>query len=144
MQIDGAVDIAATPDVVFAHLTDVTRMPDWQSDLVSMEPLDDAPMGVGKRFRQVRKAGPRKVTSIAEVTQYEPGRVYAVRSEDAAVKARGSWTLAPENNMTRLELDFTIEAGGFQGFMMKLFSGVARKQAVKGLQAFKAIVEGAG
>ena len=47
MKIDGAVDIAATPDEVFAHLTDVARMPDWQSDLVSIEPVDDAPLGVG-------------------------------------------------------------------------------------------------
>ena len=141
MQITGSVDIDAAPDVVFAALTDVPRMTEWQSDLVAMEPLDDAPMGVGKRFRQERKTGPSKTTSTAEVSRYEPPSVLGVRSTDAKVQAHGTWTLSPTAGGTRLELDFTIDAGGFQGFMMNMFSGAAKKQAAKDLQAFKAIVE---
>jgi uncharacterized protein YndB with AHSA1/START domain len=141
MQITGSVEIAATPDVVFRNLADAEQMTRWQSDLVSMEPLDGAAWDVGKRFRQVRKAGVRNVTSTAEVIRFVPGRELAVTSDDAGVKAHGSWTLTPSATGTRLDLDFTIEAGGLQGFMMNLFSGAANKQAAKDLQAFKAIVE---
>ena len=87
MRITGTVDIAAAPAVVFTHLADAEQMTRWQSDLVSMEPLDGAPWGVGKRFRQVRKAGPRKMTSTAEVVAYEPGALLAVRSDDGGVQA---------------------------------------------------------
>jgi hypothetical protein len=38
-----------------------------------------------------------------------------VKSDDAKVRANGSWTLTPAGDNTVLALDFTIEASGFQG-----------------------------
>lgn len=141
MRIHAVTDIAASPQAVFAVLADSAIMPKWQADLVSFDAVDDSPWGVGKKFRQVRKAGLGNVTSTAELTQYEPGNILAIKSDDSDVKALGAWKLAPSKDGTRFELDIAIDAAGIKGFAFKLIEKMANKQAAKDLVEFKSIVE---
>jgi glyoxylase-like metal-dependent hydrolase (beta-lactamase superfamily II) len=43
--------IAAPPSVVFDYLTDLTREPEWNEQLLAVEPLTDQPLRAGSRFR---------------------------------------------------------------------------------------------
>jgi uncharacterized protein YndB with AHSA1/START domain len=95
-----AIDLVASPDVVYAYLVDFTRHPEWVANLSKVIKLTDGAMGVGTRFRAgegVPPASPvgrarmilfvmlglltgAKPFSEAEITALEPGRRIAWRA----------------------------------------------------------------
>jgi uncharacterized protein YndB with AHSA1/START domain len=52
-------DIARSPDIVFAFITDPARLPEWQPRVVRVEQLDEGPMRAGSRMREVRNVRAR-------------------------------------------------------------------------------------
>ncbi len=72
------VHVAAPPDVVFAHLTDLALLPELSPENVRCEMLgDDEALAVGVRFRGHNKAGDYEWHADCEVTVFEPGRAFA-------------------------------------------------------------------
>ena len=69
--------IAADPDTVWAILSDVTRMPELSPETLRVRRLDDAPVAVGSRFKGGNRIGLLRWTTVATVTELEPGRAFA-------------------------------------------------------------------
>ena len=64
------VDVARLPAEVFAYLTDVSKLPEWQATASEAE-LDGA-VGQGARIRERRHFLGRDLRTELEVTAYEP------------------------------------------------------------------------
>jgi len=52
---ENALDVARPPEVVFAALADLTRVPDWNYYVRSVTQVTPGPVGIGTVFHQVRK-----------------------------------------------------------------------------------------
>lgn len=71
-------NIAATPEAVYALVSDVTRMKKWSPETTSCRWLDGATgPAVGARFRGTNRIGWRKWATICTVTEAEPGKAFA-------------------------------------------------------------------
>ena len=72
------VEVAASPDEVYAFLTDLDRLPTISPENERCEPLDghDA-IVVGARFRGHNRAGEYTWHADCEVTVADPGRAFA-------------------------------------------------------------------
>lgn len=65
---------------VFAYATDPDKLATWQTNTVSAVPLDDGPLIVGNRLREVHRApGGKELESVVEVSEYERDRTFALR-----------------------------------------------------------------
>jgi uncharacterized protein YndB with AHSA1/START domain len=71
-------DIAASPEAVYAAISDVTRMGEWSEECVACEWHDgfDGPI-VGAGFDGHNRNGERRWTSQGRVVEAEPGRAFA-------------------------------------------------------------------
>jgi len=71
-------DIAAPPDVVYAAISDVTRMGEWSEECHTCEWHDgfDGPV-VGATFDGHNRNGEHEWTTQGEVVEAEPGRAFA-------------------------------------------------------------------
>ena len=107
-----------SPTDVFDYVSDPERLPTWQTNTVSSVP--DGPMGVGTRLREVhRMPGGKQVASVVEVSEFEPGRVFALQVvEGTPVHLR--ITLDPDGDGTRMRFRAYGELGG----AMRLFQPV--------------------
>jgi uncharacterized protein YndB with AHSA1/START domain len=71
--------IDRSPGEVFAYVTDPAKLATWQTNTVAAEKLGDQPLGLGTRLREVHRApGGKELESLLEVSEYEPGRVFAL------------------------------------------------------------------
>ena len=71
-------DVAATPDAVYAMVSDVTRMGSWSPETTSCRWIDGATgPAVGAKFRGTNKRGPLLWQTTCTVTAAEPGRRFA-------------------------------------------------------------------
>lgn len=77
-RIEISRDIAASPEDVYAAISDVTRMGEWSEECHSCEWHDgfDGPT-VGARFDGHNRAGDKEWTTQGKVIEAEPGRAFA-------------------------------------------------------------------
>jgi uncharacterized protein YndB with AHSA1/START domain len=71
-------DIAASPDAVYAAISDVTRMGEWSEECHTCEWHDghDGPV-VGATFDGHNRAGDKEWTTQGKVIEADPGRAFA-------------------------------------------------------------------
>ena len=67
-----SVEIARRPEEVFAYVTDVDRLTEWQQSLVSARRETSEGFAVGSRVAMTRRVGSTERTMTMEVTEASP------------------------------------------------------------------------
>ena len=141
--ITESVEIARSPDDVFAYLDDLARHGEWQESIKSARVDTEGPTRVGTRATETRRMGKREQAVTYEITQRDPPRSFAFRGVDGPIRVAGKGSVEPVGDGTSsrvtIELDFTGHGLG------KLLVPLARKQAAKEVpksqQKLKCILE---
>jgi uncharacterized membrane protein len=120
MQFDLEVRIDRPADVVFAYVTDIRNVPEWQESAVSAEWLEQ-----GRRFRERRHFMGREADLELEVVAVEPARRFDVRGVNAPVKFEIRHSFEQVDGGTRVQVHGEAKLGG----ALRLAAGVARRQA---------------
>ena len=79
------IEVARTPEDVFAYLTDVSNLPAWQSGVHSAQIEDGGEPRVGARIRESRHMLGRELNTTLEITEYDAPRVFSLRALDSPV-----------------------------------------------------------
>ena len=125
-----SIEIARTPEEVFAYIDQVDRHPEWQEKLVSSERETEEPLRVGSRIHQVRRVpgGPREFT--IEVTEHDPPRKISWRALNGPVRPVGTVTVEPLADGSRSRLTVQIDPRG-HGLFGKLIAPLAGRDVDK-------------
>lgn len=102
MHFEGEIDIDRPPEVVFAALTNVALLPQWQRSVVSAE-LEGEP-GAGARIHESRKLLGREANVVSEVTEYDPPHRFSLRTVEGPIPLTVTHVLEPSGGGTRLEV----------------------------------------
>lgn len=133
--------ITASPERVFAALTNLDGAAAWMPGLVRIERLTEGPMRVGSAWRETRRMMGKEGTEEFEVSALEAPWRFAVRCDGTkGTSGQGeylfSYRLSPEGGRTRVELDAQIRAlGPIRSLLARLMVGMYRKMVAKDLQA---------
>ena len=140
MKLERSVEIARSPDDVYAYLADPSNLPSWQGPVHEVA-WSGGPAAAGDTFREQRTFLGRRVDSRVEVTAADPGREFSVRASPGPVEvtARHFLTRAGEGTLVRVEVEATR--------VPRLVAGVAArnagKQADEDLARLKRLLEDA-
>jgi uncharacterized membrane protein len=140
IQHEVSIHLNRPVDQVFAFLADASNQPRWQSNLIESEQLTDGPTRVGTRIREVRRLGRRPTAYLAEITEFEPSRRFAVRVITGP-QVTLSYTFAAEDGGTRLRYQFTIRTSGLMRLLDPLIAHSLRKQSALDFARLKDILE---
>jgi uncharacterized membrane protein len=120
VQFDLEVTIARPVGDVFAYVSDVTNLPEWQESAVAADWID-----AGKRFRERRTFLGRTAELQLEVTSYEEERRFDVRSVSGPVRFEIRHTFEAVIGGTLLRVTAEAAIGG----ALRFAAGMAKKQA---------------
>jgi uncharacterized protein YndB with AHSA1/START domain len=123
VRFDVEIDIDRPPEGVFALLTDIARLPEWQSSAVSAEA--EGPLAEGTRIRETRRLFGREYQVVHEVAVFEPPHRFEVRSVEGPLPLTVTHTLEPSGGGTHLEVVGEANPKG----MMRFAAGAAAKAA---------------
>ena len=131
MRAELTIDIERPPDEVFAFMTDVSHLPEWQAGVKSAERRDG-------RIEEARSIFGRELHTTLEIVEEEPPRVFTLRALDSPVPFTVRHELELEGSGTRLTV--TAE-GDVPGFAAGLLARRAERQFRKDFERLKQILE---
>jgi len=138
-----SIEIARTPEEVFAYLDQLQRHGEWQEHLVDVKLVTEGPPRVGTRIVQTRRVpgGPREFT--LEVTQHEPPRRVSWRGLNGPVRPVGTVTVEPvdDGSRSRVTMELDLRGHGFGKLIAPLARRDARKQVPKNQARLKERLE---
>jgi hypothetical protein len=118
------IEVAASPESVWAVLTDIGEWPSWNPE-VKQASLS-GPFAPGVQFRW--KAGPGTITSTLE--SVEPPKVIAWTGKTVGIKAIHVYQLEPRGETTIVKSDES-----WDGLIVRLFRGPMTKTLQKSTES---------
>jgi carbon monoxide dehydrogenase subunit G len=125
------IEIARTPEDVFAYLTDVSNLPSWQAGVKSATLHGD-------RIEESRSLLGRELHTELEIVEREEPRLFTLRALDSPVPFTVRHELEASGAGTRLTV--TAE-GDVPGFASGLLTRRAERQFRKDFARLKQILE---
>jgi uncharacterized protein YndB with AHSA1/START domain len=140
IQHEVSIHLNSPVDRVFAYCADAKNLRAWQANLIENEQLTEGPIRVGTRFREVRRTGPRQSEIQAEMTAFEPNKLFSTKTI-LGPQATVSYAFDAERSGTRITYQFTLQPSGFMRLMEHLIAGSIKKDADADFQKLKRILE---
>lgn len=145
MKIEVATEITAAPEVVFATLTDLEKLPGFLQGVRSVEMLDPGPLRVGTRFRETRIMFGREATEEMTFSVFDPPRRFVLTAENHGTRYTTTHDVASSGSGSRVSLTFEgvplALAARLFSILGALFAGNIRKLLAADLEAVKAEAE---
>ena len=131
VKVDYDVAIGRNPQEVFDYITQVERIPEWQSQAGVKKVTRDmaVPLAVGSSFRMERESRGRTAAIDCRVTVLEPGREFDFRSMDSDGFA-GDFrtTLTPTSDGTNLHWAVEMQP---PNLLYRLLQPMIKREIVK-------------
>lgn len=137
-----SVEIARSPEEVFAYITDVSRHPEWQEGLVSATLETEGQPRVGSRVVHKRKLGFGTVATTSELTVFDPPHAVGFRGLDGPIRAEGSQRVEPAGEGSRVSFEMEMRGHGLGVLMLPLARRQASRQVAQSHEKLKRILEG--
>ena len=118
------IEVARTPQEVFAVTTDPLRFAEWQHDVVRVQLLE------GSRIATTRRMTGGERTIIQEIVRNDPPNAWAARGVDGPIRPHATVTVEPINGGAGSRVTITLDFEG-HGLGVPLLP-LVRRQAEKG------------
>jgi len=126
-RVERSARIEAPPDEVFAYLSDLEKLSEWQAGVVSARRTSEGEMGVGATALVTREVVGNRVEAPLTITEHDPPRRLAIGSEVSGVKAHATLDFEPSEDGEATDLTFAMEirGSGFTGFIEGMIASAA-------------------
>ncbi len=131
MRAELSIEIARTPDDVFAYLADVSNLPEWQSGVRRVSRSGD-------RIEETRSFLGREMHTTLEIVENESPCVLTLKALDGPVRFTVRHELEPAGSGTRLTV---VAEGDVPGFASGIVAQQAKRQFSKDFARLKQILE---
>lgn len=133
-EIQMSQHVAASPERVWAVLTDLDAAPETLTGVIGFERVSGEGYVVGTRWRETRKMLGKEATEEMWVAEVDPGRRTVVKANSRGADYTTVFVLAPNGDGTDLTMTFAADpdkSSFFAKLMIKLFAGLAAKATSK-------------
>jgi uncharacterized protein YndB with AHSA1/START domain len=139
IRIELTVEIARPPEDVFELLSDIDRLPEWQTSAV--EAHTDGPLAAGSRVTEKRRLLGRELDTELEIVAYEPPRRLTLRSLGGPVNFTVDHVLAAEAGGTQLRFVAEAQPRGALRLAEPVLARTAEQQFRQDFDRLKGLLE---
>jgi uncharacterized membrane protein len=137
--VEHTVEIARPADEVFAWLTDLARLPEWQESVI--ESRSEGPLGEGARIVERRRLLGHEAETELEVKSFEPGRRLMLSTVRGPVDLAIDHVLEEVDGRTALHVTAEARPGGWLRLAGAAVKGRARQELRRDFGRLKELLE---
>jgi uncharacterized membrane protein len=141
LKVDHEITVNRPAAEVFAYLTNIDTLPEWQASVVAARKETAGPVAAGTRFVESRRWLGHSVESTIEVTEHEPAERFTLRVISGPVAFRVTHSLHEQNGATRLRIQGEGEPHGLARMAGGLMARRARQEFETDFGRFKSVLE---
>ena len=143
MKYSTEITIARPPAEVFDLLVDSANYPDWMDGLLRMEPVEGEPGAVGTKTKLFHRMGKSEIEMLETiVSRDEPNRLVITYESGKVWNEQDNHFEGDGEGGTRWLANTEFRCRGVMWAMTKAMPRMFKKQTLKGMNDFKAFVEG--
>lgn len=128
-------DVAASAEEAFDHVTDQTKVAEWNDHVQSVEVVGGGEVGVGTELRQHRRRGDRDFTLTFRVTEHDRPRRHTVQGQVFGVDTTMDFAFEDLAQGTRVTMTATVTGRGLRALLAPVIAREMRKSTVNALAA---------
>jgi uncharacterized protein YndB with AHSA1/START domain len=103
MRLEQSFHVSASPEAVFDHVTDSSKLASWQTSKTYVEQLTDGPPGLSTRVRERTKPpGGKEFEQIVEFTEFDRPRRLHVHIVEGPYPIDATYSFAPDGDGTKV------------------------------------------
>lgn len=141
------IDVDASPETVWAQISDLEGAPERITGIDKIEILTDGPIGVGTEWRETRTMMGKAQTERMKIEAWEPGSHYTVYSDSCGCDFHWTMRVVPRGEHATLRTEMHTKARTLMAKLMTplgwLMSGVMKKCVRQDLEDLKRSAEAA-
>ena len=139
-RVEGRARLTASPGEVFAYVSDLDNLADWQGGVTAAHQTSEGPMRTGATAEVTRQMMNQRFVAPLLVTDYDPPRRLAIASKVSGVEADAILELAELDGGAATDLGFSMEirGSGLTSFMEPMIAGAARGDIESSLERLQA------
>lgn len=117
-----STEIFADQRALFAYVSDLSKHGEWAGNELRVEPLDDSPTGVGKKYRSYANARGRDFHADLIVTEYSAPNIFAFGGSDETGKFSHRFTFEKMEGRTRVTrtVNFDLSLAQYAFYLLAL------------------------
>ncbi len=145
MKVERSIEIAASPEAIFAVVMDPAQLGDWVTIHDALKSAPDGPLRKGSKLEQSLKVAGQRFDVIWTVVEAKrPSRIVWDGRGPARTTARAVYELAPVAAGTRFDYlnEYELPGGTLGSLAARAVSGRAGKESEESLERLKALMEG--
>lgn len=140
MKFANTITIVRQPADVFAYLSDLENIPEWNYAIGQTRKTSEGPIGVGSQYTQVRTI-PSHSEEFLEVTEFEPDRRLAIQGDLGPFYSEVTYLLAPAGEGTVLTNAMNLTPSGPLRLIAPLASARVKNAVATNLEVLKQLLE---
>lgn len=110
-RVERTARIPAPPDEVFAYLSDLENLAEWQGGITSARRTSSGPIGAGSTAEVTREMMGQRILAPLTVTDFQPPTRMVIDSEVSGVRAHATLDLVPAG-ADATDVTFAMEIRG--------------------------------
>jgi uncharacterized membrane protein len=142
MTVEHEIVIERPLEEVFAYVADPANVPEWQAGVVSTTKERDEPMRAGVRWREVRTFLGRRIEGTLEATEYDPDRLFALKTVSGSVAIEVRHLFERFDGGTRIRVLAAGQPGRFGRLGARFVGRAADRQLRADFARLKEVLEG--
>ena len=140
--MEGSITINRPVEEVFAFVTDIANLGQWNEQVAQIEQTSEGPVGLGTTYRGSYGILGRSIDWTSEISEYEPNRKVVQKLSMGPTVMTMGWQLEPVEGGTRFTMSAEGDMGGLAKLAGPLFDRTMKKQMEGNLAGLKAVLEG--
>ncbi len=140
MHFTNSITIDRPPGDVFAYVSDLENVPEWNYAIISTRKVSDGPVSVGTAYRQVRSL-PRRSEETLQVAEMQPDRRFVVQGQIGPFVGSLKYDVEDIGGRTRLTNTVDLEGRGLMKLAGPVTSARVRDAVSANLGMLKELLE---
>ncbi|HXH23074.1 MAG TPA: SRPBCC family protein [Dehalococcoidia bacterium] len=142
IRIELSTQISRPRDEVFEFLTDVGKLPKWQTGVVQSKAVSEGAMRVGYQFEETAKVAFWKLHTVCAVTDIKANERFAFTAKsNGPIDYHGQFDLQPVAGGTRLSVTGSVNLKGLWKLLQPVLAGDLRKETRAELETIRRLLE---